>query len=43
MEKAASGPENRLFFYAFNDPEPMIRVDDLVADLECHVSLLAGW
>ena len=38
MKEAAGSSENGFFFDAFNDTEPMVRVDDLVADLECHVS-----
>ena len=42
VEKAAGGPQNGFLFDALDDPEPMIRVNDLVADLECHVSPVAG-
>jgi hypothetical protein len=42
VKKTARRTENSFFFDAFNDTEPMVRVDDLVADLECHVSPVAG-
>ena len=38
MIETASGAENGFFFDALDDPETMIRVDDLVADFECHGS-----
>src|SRR5207237_8315696 len=42
VKEAAGGRKNGFFFDTFNDPEPVVRVDDLVADLECHVSPVAG-
>jgi hypothetical protein len=42
VKEAAGGAKNGFFFDAFDDTEPMVRVDDLVADLECHVSPVAG-
>jgi len=42
VEEPASRPENRLLFNTFNDAEPVVRVNDLVSDLECHVSLVLG-
>jgi hypothetical protein len=38
MVKAASCPENRLVFDAFYDAQPVVRVNDLVADFKCHSS-----
>ena len=38
MVEPAGGPEDGLLFDAFNDAETMIRVNDLVTSLECHVS-----
>jgi hypothetical protein len=35
--KTTGGTENRLFFDPRYDAEPLVGVDDLVADLECHV------
>ena len=43
MKKAAGGAKNGFFFDTFNDAESMIRVDDLVTELECHVSPVEGW
>jgi len=46
VEEPAGRAKNRLFFNSFNDTEPMVRVNDLVSDLECHVSLVpvgGGW
>ena len=37
VKKSAGGTENRFLFDALDDPEPVIWVDDLVADLKCHV------
>jgi len=42
MKESAGGSENRFFLNPFDDAEPMIRVDDLVTKLECHVSPVAG-
>jgi len=42
VKESARSAKNGFLFDAFNDAEPMVRVDDLVADLECHVSLVAG-
>ena len=36
--ETACSAENGLFFDAFDDPETMIRVNDLVSDLKCHGS-----
>jgi hypothetical protein len=41
MEESTRGTQNSFFFDAFDDAEPMIRVDDLVTELECHVSPVA--
>jgi hypothetical protein len=38
MVKTAGGAENGFVFDAFDDPETMIRVNDLVADFKCHGS-----
>src|SRR5205807_2066771 len=38
MIEPARCSENGLFFDALDDPEPMVRVNDLVADFECHES-----
>src|SRR5690606_27082883 len=38
MVEPARGTEDGLFFDALDYTETMIRVNDLVADLECHVS-----
>ena len=38
MVKAAGGAENGFVFDALDDPETMIRVNDLVADFKCHGS-----
>src|SRR6185503_13379062 len=38
MIEAARSAENGLVFDSFDDPETMIRVNDLVADLKCHRS-----
>ena len=42
MKKSAGRSKNGFFFDAFYDAEPVVRVDDLVADLECHISPVAG-
>jgi hypothetical protein len=42
MEEAAGGAKNSLLFDTFNDAESMVRVDDLVTELECHVSPVEG-
>ena len=42
MEKPAGGTKNCFLFDPFDDTETMVRVDDLVADLEIHVSPVAG-
>jgi hypothetical protein len=36
MIETASGTEDGFFFDALDDPETMIRVNDLVDDLKCH-------
>ena len=36
--EAASGTKDGLFFDALDDPETMVRVNDLVADFKCHGS-----
>jgi hypothetical protein len=41
MEKPASSTENRLLFDFFDDPETMVRVNDLVTDLKSHVPLVS--
>src|SRR5688572_33402048 len=41
MEKPASSTENRLLFNFFDDPETMVRVNDLVTDLKSHVPLVS--
>jgi hypothetical protein len=38
MIKAAGGAEDGFGFDALNDAEPMIWVNDLVTNLECHMS-----
>ncbi len=38
LVKAARRAQNRLRLDPLDDTEPMIRVDDLVANLECHVT-----
>src|SRR5881397_296993 len=38
MIKATSGAENSFFFDPFDDPETMIRVNDLVSDFKRHGS-----
>ena len=38
MIETAGGAENGFLFDAFDDPETMIRVNDLVADFKCHGS-----
>src|SRR5207244_2483964 len=38
MIKAARCSENRFLFDALDDPESMVRVNDLVADFKCHES-----
>ena len=40
VEEPAGRSQNGFFFDSFYDAEPMIRVNDLVSDLECHVSLV---
>src|SRR3954463_329127 len=42
VKKSAGSTKNCLFFNAFDDTEPVVRVYDLVADLKCHVSPVAG-
>ena len=42
VKETAGGAQNCFFFNAFDDTEPVVRVDDLVADLKCHVSPVAG-
>jgi hypothetical protein len=42
MKESASGSEDGFLLNPFDDAEPMIRVDDLVTKLECHVSPVAG-
>jgi hypothetical protein len=42
MKKPECLAQNSLLFDPFNDAKPVVRVDDLVADLECHVSPGAG-
>src|SRR5207253_389004 len=37
MIKTAGGAENCFFLDARYDAEPLVWVDDLVSDLECHV------
>ena len=36
--KPASSSEDRLGLDPLNHTEPMVRVDDLIADLKCHVA-----
>jgi len=43
MEETARRSENGLFFYLLDDPESMIRVNDLVTNRESHVSLDSSW
>jgi hypothetical protein len=43
MEKTAGSTENCLLFDLLDDPESMIRVDDLVTDLKSHVPLVSIW
>jgi hypothetical protein len=43
VEKTASSTENSLLFDLLDDPESMIRVDDLVTDLKSHVPLVSIW
>ena len=38
MIETAGGTEDGFFFNALDDPETMVRVDDLVTDLKCHGS-----
>ena len=38
MVEAAGGTEDGLVFDPFDDPETMVRVNDLVADFKCHGS-----
>jgi hypothetical protein len=42
MKEAERLTENGFLFHPLHDAEPMVWVDDLVADLECHVSPVAG-
>ena len=42
MEESTRRTENGLLFDPFNNPETMVRVDDLVTNLECHASPVAG-
>ena len=42
VKETARGAQNSFFFDPFDDAEPVVRVDDLVADLECHVSPVEG-
>jgi hypothetical protein len=42
MKEAAGCTKDCFLFDAFDYPESVIGVDDLVADLECHISLVAG-
>jgi len=42
MKEAARRTQNGFFFDAFDDAESVIRVDDLVTELKCHVSPVAG-
>jgi hypothetical protein len=42
MKETAGSTQNSFLFDPFDDAETMVRVDDLVADLECHVSPVAG-
>ena len=42
MKEAAGCTENGFLFNPFDDAESMVRVDDLVTDLECHVSPVEG-
>src|SRR5688572_9456278 len=42
VEKTAGSTKNSFLFDPFDDTETMVRVDDLVAELECHVSPVAG-
>ena len=42
VKEPAGRTKNGFFFDPFDDTEPVVRVDDLVADLECHVSPVAG-
>jgi hypothetical protein len=43
MEKTASSAENGLLFDLLDNPESMIRVNDLVTDLKSHVPLVSIW
>ena len=38
MIETAGCAEDRFVFNALDDPETMVRVNDLVADFECHES-----
>jgi hypothetical protein len=38
LVETASSPHDGLGLDTLDDPQTMIRVDDLVSDLECHVS-----
>src|SRR4030095_11179868 len=42
MVKPAGGAENGLVFNPLDDPESMVRVNDLVADFKCHASPCLG-
>jgi hypothetical protein len=42
VKETARGAQNSFFFDPFDDAESVVRVDDLVADLECHVSPVEG-
>jgi hypothetical protein len=42
VKESAGGAKNGFFFDPFDDAESVVRVDDLVADLECHVSPAAA-
>mgnify|MGYP003350153633 CR=1 FL=1 len=42
VKETAGGTQDGLLFDPFDDPETMVRVDDLVTNLECHASPVAG-
>jgi hypothetical protein len=42
MVEAARGPEDGFGFYSLNDAESMVWVNDLVTNLECHMSPTAA-
>jgi hypothetical protein len=42
MVEATRGTENGFGFYALNDAETMVWVNDLVTNLECHMSPTAA-